>query len=159
MPLGATIRSATRIVGLVRWRELALRAFRCPLCGGRQLAIKLGADEMLVRCLGCRASAVTMSMVAVLGRVVPELADKSVYELSARGPLVAYLKRRAARLTCSEYFDGVASGAFLGGVQCQDVQRLTHADGIFDLCTSTEVFEHVPDDLRGFAEVQRVLAP
>jgi SAM-dependent methyltransferase len=39
------------------------------------------------------------------------------------------------------------------------VQRLSYGDGVFDLGTSTEVFEHVPDDARGFAELFRVVAP
>lgn len=30
---------------------------------------------------------------------------------------------------------------------------------IFDLCTCTEVFEHVPDDLKEFREIYRVLKP
>lgn len=30
-------------------------------------------------------------------------------------------------------------------------------DCMFDLCTSTEVFEHVPDDGAGFQEICRVL--
>jgi SAM-dependent methyltransferase len=62
-------------------------------------------------------------------------------------------------LTCSEYFDDVAPGEFRDGVQCQDIQRLTHPDASFDLVTSTEVFEHVADDRRGFAEIRRVLRP
>jgi ubiquinone/menaquinone biosynthesis C-methylase UbiE len=32
------------------------------------------------------------------------------------------------------------------------VQRLSFADASFDLCTSTEVFEHVPDDRAGLRE-------
>jgi SAM-dependent methyltransferase len=39
------------------------------------------------------------------------------------------------------------------------VQCLTFDDGSFDLVTSTEVFEHVPDDRRAFVEVHRVLRP
>jgi len=84
---------------------------------------------------------------------------KSVYELSARGPLFRYLAENAGNLTCSEYFEDVPRGEFHNGVQCQDVQQLTFADESFDVCTSTEVFEHVPDDLRGFAEIRRVLKP
>jgi SAM-dependent methyltransferase len=45
------------------------------------------------------------------------------------------------------------------GVQCQDVQRLTYASASFDICTSTEVFEHVPEDAKAFSEVFRVLRP
>ena len=40
---------------------------------------------------------------------------------------------------------------------CQDVQHLTFDDAEFDICTSTEVFEHVPDDIKGFKEIYRVL--
>jgi len=47
----------------------------------------------------------------------------------------------------------------VNSVQCQDVQRLTYDSASFDVCTSTEVFEHVPDDSRGFAERHRVLRP
>lgn len=39
------------------------------------------------------------------------------------------------------------------------VQRLTYPDHAFDICTSTEVFEHVPDDMAGFSEICRVLKP
>jgi SAM-dependent methyltransferase len=39
------------------------------------------------------------------------------------------------------------------------VQRLSFGDGSFDVCTNTEVFEHVPDDLQGYREIRRVLAP
>jgi SAM-dependent methyltransferase len=85
--------------------------------------------------------------------------ETAVYELSSRGALCRYLHHRFSRVTVSELWDDVAPGSFRRGVQCQDVQRLTHRDGTFDLVTSTEVFEHVPDDRRAFAEVRRVLRP
>ena len=97
-------------------------------------------------------------MGVVLGRLALGR-TAAVYELSSRGALCRYLRRRFARVTVSELWDGVAPGDFHRGVQCQDVQRLTHPDGAFDLVTSTEVFEHVPDDRRAFAEVHRVLRP
>lgn len=100
-----------------------------------------------------------MSHVAVLREEVGGLRGLHVYELSARGPLVEWLRRNAGKLTCSEYLDDVPAGETVDGVQCQDVQRLTHASASFDVCTSTEVFEHVPEDARGFAELHRVLRP
>ena len=100
-----------------------------------------------------------MALVAVLKAEVAELGQRHVYELSSRGPLVEWLRREAGRLTVSEWFDGAERGALVDGVMCQDVQRLTFAAGAFDVCTSTEVFEHVPDDRRAFAEVRRVLRP
>ena len=114
---------------------------------------------MAVRCVRCRASAVTLSLVSVLKDLVPSLSSMDVYELSARGPLFAYLMTRARRVTCSEYFTDVPLGEYCCGIQCQDAQRLTYPSESFDLCTSTEVFEHVADDRRAFAEMWRVSRP
>ncbi len=79
--------------------------------------------------------------------------------MSAQGPLVAFLRRHCSALTTSELLDGVEPGATRDGVLCQNVERLSFADASFDLCTSSEVFEHVEDDAAGFREVHRVLRP
>jgi SAM-dependent methyltransferase len=83
--------------------------------------------------------------------------ESAVYELSSRGALFGHLKRRFRNFRFSEYFDDVPPGSMKKGVPCQDVQDLRMGDDTFDLVTSTEVFEHVPDDLLGFSEVRRVL--
>lgn len=98
-----------------------------------------------------------MSIALVLQRVLPCLLNKDVYEMSSRGAFFRYLKRSCNGLTFSEYYEDIPVGTCRGQIQCQDVQRLTFADNSFDLCTSTEVFEHVPDDLSGFRELARVL--
>ena len=136
---------------------LALRPFRCPLCGPG-LLIRLSRDGFGVRCVRCGASVVTLSLAAVLRSVRSDFRLRRVYELSARGALFEFLRREVADFTFSEYFDDVPPGERRAGVLCQDVQGLTFGDASFDVCTSTEVFEHVPDDKRGFAEIRRVLA-
>ena len=85
--------------------------------------------------------------------------DARIYEMSAGGAFHRYLRQTFAHVTVSELFDDVVPGAFRGSVQCQDVQQLTYADGTFDVATSTEVLEHVPDDRRAFRELHRVLGP
>lgn len=152
------LRRLETAASLVEWRALSARPGYCPLCGP-SLIVRLSASAIGVRCLRCSASAITMSLVSVLEKEVGSCGDRHVYELSSRGPLVEWLRRHAGRVTCSEYFDGVPAGEVVNGVQCQDVQNLTYASASFDLCTSTEVFEHVPDDKRGFAELRRVLRP
>lgn len=145
-------------LSIVRPGALALARFRCPLCRGG-LLLRLARTEIGVRCLRCGASAITLSMVSALVAERPGFRADKVYELSSRGPLHAFLKREVGDLTCSEYFDDVPPGEWRGGVQCQDIHSLTYPDASFDLVTSTEVFEHVADDLRGFAEIRRVLRP
>lgn len=100
-----------------------------------------------------------MSIARVLRQLYPDFSRLVAYEMSSRGPLFEYLKRHVGQLAYSEFFDDIEPGAYRGQVQCQDVQTLTYPDMSFDLCTSTEVFEHVPDDLRGFREIHRVLRP
>lgn len=129
---------------------------RCNLCGF--LVLRIWPGMFGTRCLACFSTFIHRAV----GVVIDELrlpADSRVYELSTRGALVAFLKRRFSSVTCSEYFDDVKPGEFKGAIQCQDVQGLTYHDGAFDLVTSTEVFEHVPDDRRGFGEIYRVLKP
>ncbi len=143
----------------INWPKLRLQAMHCPVCASIRPIVKLNDNEIMVRCLYCRSSAVTMSIVAVLRHIVPDLEKKIIYELSARGALFRYLSRHSRQLFVSEFFEDVSPGAFLNGVQCQDVQHLTYPSESFDVCTATEVFEHVPDDLKGFSEIRRVLKP
>lgn len=155
MVVGRALRA---VVSQLEWRALRLGRGRCPLCEGR-FFLRFSQDILGTRCLRCQASGISMAIGTVVRHEVPALSRAHVCELSARGPFHAFLARHASDLASSEYFDGVEPGTSKNGVPCQDVQRLTYADASFDLCTSTEVFEHVPDDRKGFAEILRVLAP
>jgi SAM-dependent methyltransferase len=128
----------------------------CNLCGFPILRLHPGPAGR--RCVRCLSTFRHRAVGVVLRRLALDPAAE-VYELSSRGALCRHLRRRFRRVTMSELFDDVAPGGYRDGVQCQDVQRLTYGDGAFDLVTSTEVFEHVPDDGRAFAEVRRVLRP
>jgi SAM-dependent methyltransferase len=108
------------------------------------------------RCLRCLSTSLHRAVGIIIERA-SLTRDTPVYELSSRGALCRYLRRTFPRLTVSELFDDVPPGAYKDGVQCQDVQRLTYPSGSFDLVTSTEVFEHVPDDAAAFREVRRVM--
>lgn len=130
----------------------------CPFCGPT-LMVRLCREETGVRCVRCAASAVHLSLGWALRDALGDAPLGHVYELSSRGPLVAWLARRARLLQCSEYLDDVVPGAVRKGVRCEDVQSLTFGDAMFDLVTHTEVFEHVPDDHAGFSEIWRVLRP
>jgi len=153
--------SAARLrsgLALLRPREMAARLDRCPYCGPT-LFVRLRREAIGVRCVRCAASAIHLVIGWALRDHVPDLADRDVCELSARGPLAAFLKRSAKSAALSEYFADAEPGSYRRGVRCEDVQRLTYAAASFDLVTHTEVLEHVPDDARAFAELHRVLRP
>jgi len=147
-----------RTIRLLEPQSSAAAFARCPICGPT-LLVKLQHSAIGVRCVRCRGSAIHLSIAAVLADLLTETHRPSVYELSARGPLMKFFRREKVDLTCSEYFDDLPPGQWRGGVQCQDVQQLSYRDELFDFCTSTEVFEHVPDDGNGFREIRRVLKP
>jgi SAM-dependent methyltransferase len=143
---------------LMQLRALRCRIERCPLCGP-SLMLRISDSEMGVRCARCGASSVHMSLASVVAREGMHLPDASVYELSARGPWVQFLRRNAGALTLSEYVDESEQTTLEAGVRNENVEQLSFADACFDLVTCTDVFEHVADDATGFAEVLRVLRP
>ena len=139
-------------------RYLRGAPFRCPLCGPAVL-VRLANDEAAVRCVRCGATPIAMSVASVLLARAPMLSASTVYELSARGALHRFLRRATKTLVSSQYVAGASPGSYVDGVRVEDVERLTFASDSFDICTSTEVFEHVTDDRRAFREVLRVLKP
>lgn len=138
--------------------QMRLRPFRCPGCGP-SLLLRMGMDEMLTRCVRCRGTPVHLSLVEALSNCLDDLRACDAYELSTAGAAHDFLRRNCRTLVTSEYLQGVAPGSIHNHVRCEDVQQLSFTDGSFDLCTSTEVFEHVPDDRAGYRELHRVLRP
>ena len=153
------LRVIKQALRMMKWKELGIGFGKCPMCG-RTLFIKLRNNNIsAIRCIRCRASITSMAIATALKETVDKWEDKKIYELSSRGPFFRFLQKNATNLTYSEYFDDIPPCSYKGTVQCQDVQELTYDDEKFELCTSTEVFEHVPDDLKGFREIYRVLKP
>jgi SAM-dependent methyltransferase len=137
-------------------KDLRLRLQKCPACGVSVFA-KLFDDETGVRCLRCKATPVHLAVIDAVRLLLAKCAVADAYEMSSRGALLKYLRDRIPRVVTSEYLDGVEPGTSRDGMRCEDVQRLSFADEQFDLCTSTEVFEHVPNDIAGFREIHRAL--
>jgi SAM-dependent methyltransferase len=98
-----------------------------------------------------------LSLIPVVKDHSQEQKIESVWEMSTYGATLTYLKKTCQSVYQSEFFPGVPSGQLVNGVLCQDVQNLSFADESLDLITSNQVFEHVANDLQGFAECHRVL--
>lgn len=145
-------------LSLLEWRALRLRSGRCPLCGPT-VFVRLAVDPLGTRCLRCAAWPAHMGLARIVARILPDLSSLRVYEASSTGPWVSFLERRAGALVRSEYWDDTPPGETRNGVVCQDLEHLSFPDRRFDLCTSTEVMEHVADDLAAFRELRRVLVP
>ena len=146
----------------------------CGVCGQRATfaPIRPGHSLRETRCSSCRASRRTRDVARVLARLatacrarhLPEalaaMAGWRVFEAQAAGPLHEVL-RCLPGYVCSEYVPELATPGCCtqAGLRCEDLERLTFSDGAFDLVVTQDIFEHVADPWRAFAEVWRVLAP
>tara|TARA_B110000444_G_C18814644_1_gene584471 strand:+ start:340 stop:1137 length:798 start_codon:yes stop_codon:yes gene_type:complete len=151
------IKDLQKVFKILNFKNFSVTKKYCPACDRSRVFLRLNANAISIRCVTCRSSVITLALIDVLRDVMPNFREKSIYELSSRGPFVKFLKDNGVALSCSEYFEDAKLGELKSGVQSQDVQRLTYDDKIFDVCTSSEVFEHVPNDKQGFSEVYRVL--
>jgi SAM-dependent methyltransferase len=139
-----------------RWR---IGRGLCPVCGPA-FFIALHPSGFMTRCLSCRSNITNLALIPVIQRHFGSAGtSKSAYELSTYGGTLNWLTRNFGQVTTSEYIPGSPFGQMVNGILNQDVQQLTFADETFDLVTSSQVFEHVPDDLLGFRECLRVLRP
>ncbi|QDC80357.1 class I SAM-dependent methyltransferase [Candidatus Methylopumilus universalis] len=126
----------------------------CPFCVKKRIFLGLGREPYQTRCLSCKGTLVSLSAIKTI--TDNNLIMDSTYELSFHGVLFEYLKKNSKKFTFSEYFP-VNKSRYVNGIRNEDVQRLTFNSESFDLITSTEVFEHVPNYLKGFKEIYRVL--
>lgn len=139
--------------------DIGLPKRHCVSCGRTTRFLISGAESRSIRCLSCRSTAISLATMSEIRRLEMDPTSASVYELSYHGAVFRYLQSRFARFTFSEYFGPPAGGQLVNGIRNEDVQNLSFPDAKFDLVSSTEVFEHVPDYMRGFSEVARVLKP
>lgn len=130
----------------------------CVGCRRRTRFLISGAESRSIRCLNCRATAISLASVAQI-KMLPLAPTSAVYELSFHGAVYRYLKDQFANFECSEYFGPSITSRFVNGIRNEDIQNLTFEDCIFDLVSCTEVLEHVPNYIAGFSEVCRVLKP
>lgn len=145
-----------KAISILDFRYLKFKISKCPL-HGNSVFVRLNDSMLGVRCAVCGAAPIATSIANVLIKYEPDFKKKKLYELSTRGAFFEFLNKNVENIVFSEFMDDVQPGDSKNGVLCQDVQHLTFDGGEFDICTSTEVFEHVPDDIKGLKEIFRVL--
>ena len=138
---------------IYRWRIIK---GDCPLCG-KTFFLSFKANPFLTRCLRCKCNITNLSLIPVIKEHSKGDYNKSAYELSSYGCTLDFLRRHFIKVQASEFFPGSDLGQLKDGILNQDVQNLTFPNNSFDIITSNQVFEHVPDDIKGFSECHRVL--
>jgi SAM-dependent methyltransferase len=151
------MRSAIRYFGwadpFYKWR---MSRSSCPSCAGRYF-ISLRPEPFMTRCLKCSSNVTNLSLIPTIKEHQKAKTIESCWEMSTYGATLSYLQRSFHTVVQSEYFQEFASGELVNGVLNQDVQNSSFPDSFFDLITCNQVFEHVPDDLKGYSECFRIL--
>jgi SAM-dependent methyltransferase len=136
--------------------HFSLTIKHCPMCGKKCLFLISGVESRSIRCLNCRSTAISLATISAIIKIAPD-PDSFVYELSYHGAVFSYLRKQFKNFEFSEFFGPPSGGEIINGIRNEDVQKLSFNSAVFDLVTSTEVFEHVPNYISGFSEIYRVL--
>src|SRR5262249_30393009 len=126
----------------------------CSVCGEvTTFRIAPGCSERAATCPCCHAARRTRDLAAAIlqthapasaslsaGRTA--LADLSIFEAQATGPIHDLLAELPGYV-CSEFYDDVQPGQLAtNDVRCEDLQALTFADRSFDVVITQDVLEH-----------------
>jgi SAM-dependent methyltransferase len=133
---------------------------RCPVCEGKTVFVT--TDHWLrdhYYCVRCFSIPRFRAIIRVLDERFPDWRDLEVHESSPAGAASAKIARECKRYVATHFFPDGSPGEVKAGHRCEDLERQTFADATFDLVVTQDVFEHVLEPGRAFAEVARTLRP
>ena len=106
-------------------------------------------------CESCHSIPRQRALVEVLSYFRPHWRLLEVHESS---PSVRFFAEQARKYSCSFFYEDVPRGTLgAGGIQCQDLENLTFANGMFDIFITQDVLEHVFNPDKALREIMRVL--
>jgi hypothetical protein len=130
----------------------------CPICEARTAFIQEGPwlrDQLF--CAWCRSIPRWRALLRVLHDHFPNWRELRVHESSPGGPASDKLERECHHYLASHFFPDVPLGQTKGRFRCENLEDQTFPDGSFDLVVTSDVFEHILDPARAFAEIARTL--
>ena len=162
-----------RTIEAIRAGDTALGT--CPVCAGSAVFIREGTcarDQLF--CARCRSLPRSRAVIQILDTQFPGWKDRHIHESSPGGASFGKFMRECRHYVPTHFFPDLLPGEVRSACQCEDLEAQailsyscrcedleaqTFADGVFDLVITQDVFEHVLDPARAFAEVARTLKP
>lgn len=89
----------------------------------------------------------------------PRHRNMRIHESSPSGAASKKLETECDNYTSSYFWPDVPLGSYRNGIRSENLEQMTFDDAIFDLVITQDVFEHVLNPGKAFAEVARVLKP
>ena len=113
-----------------------------------------------LKCPRCGSIPRERALMHVVETFYPRWRDLRIHEMAPGGGGASRKLRAAAGYEASHYYPSLAPGERSPtGCVNQDAEKLTCADGAFDLVVTQDVFEHIFDIDRAFDEIRRTLRP
>lgn len=115
-----------------------------------------------LECPLCRMNNRQRLMATLVKQALSAKPAQRVYFMEQVTPIFNWAKAifRQHQIFGSEYLGHeYVGGAVVKGIRHEDVENLSFADESLDLIISNDVFEHVPNPPKAFAECARVLKP
>ena len=113
-----------------------------------------------MECPICRMNNRQRLIATLLKQALSDEYGKHVYLMEQVTPIYNWVSTtfKNHKIIGSEYLGHeYAGGTVVKGIRHEDVENLSFADGQLDLIVSNDVFEHVPNPAKAFAECARVL--
>ncbi|MBD1373519.1 class I SAM-dependent methyltransferase [Hazenella sp. IB182357] len=130
----------------------------CPICE-REVTFHIRGAWLREEyfCTRCWSIPRQRAIIHVIQKFFQLGSNAIVHESSPAGMASTKLKQMFPQMTFSHYYPDVQLGELVNGFRCENLENMTFADQIFDLFVTQDVFEHVFNPKKAFAEVARVL--
>ena len=144
------------------WSALSQSKHRgvCPVCTKRSIFVNLSDwQREHCRCIRCNSSSRGRALTQTLIETVPDWKQKTILEFAPHGAVSGMLETSCSGYKGSVFLPDVTLGSEVNGRLNQDLRALTLADESYDIVISQDVFEHVFEPEKAFAELGRILKP
>jgi SAM-dependent methyltransferase len=138
---------------------------QCNLCGHQGKFLNPEQEREGYHCSNCSSSSRNRTVMFALGRMLgyegtptylwPQRKDLKIFEPCPRGPQAMFLRDKFDYY--APEFDAEKIKAGANPKEYADLQNLAFAEETFDVIITSDVFEHVREDAKGYREVYRTL--
>jgi hypothetical protein len=135
----------------------------CPICDIKMdfISYDLSNRDCLV-CANCPISSVPRerALALVLKKILPNWRELRIHESSpAERGVSVLLRSEGEHYIATHLMDKVPLGESHGKFRCENLEKQTFIDNVFDLVVSLDVMEHVNQPELAFKEIYRTLSP
>ncbi len=111
------------------------------------------------RCVRCLSIPRQRALIKALEIFSPQWMTATIHESSPGGVAAYMIKNKCVHYSSSQYFPEIATGSYVSGIRCENLEALSYSCNCFDIFITQDVLEHVFNPKKVFQEIERVLKP